>query len=84
MWVSRLRLYPNEFFQVLTLVPPLNEQQQIVDAIRNKTGGYDNAIRVLEESIERLLNYPTALITAAVTGQIDVRSYKPREVAVCP
>jgi type I restriction enzyme S subunit len=83
VWTSRLRLYPDEFFQILTPVPPIEEQEKIVLTIRHETGGYDDSIRVLEESIERLLQYRTALITAAVSGQVDVRNYKAAGVASC-
>lgn len=84
VWSSRLRLYPDEFFQILTPVPPLDEQEKIVKAIREETGGYEDSIRILEESIDRLSQYRTALITSAVTGQIDVREYRTQGVGSCP
>lgn len=81
VWESRLRLYPFEFLQILTPVPPVHEQQAIVDAIERETGGLTTAIATLEKSISTLREYRSALISAAVTGQIDVRNYRPQEVA---
>jgi type I restriction enzyme S subunit len=73
VWTSRLRLYPDEFFEIYTVTPPLFEQQQIVEYIERE----QNKIQILSEklqvSIERLKEYRTALISAAVTGKIDVR-----------
>ena len=85
VWESRLRLYPFEFLQILTPVPPPDEQQVIVDAVERETGGQLKAIATLETSISKLAEYRSALISAAVTGQIDVRNYRPQEAAVlCP
>lgn len=79
VWESRLRLYPFEFFQVLTPLPPLEEQQAIVAAVERATGGTQNAVIRLEESISKLEEYRSALISASVTGQIDVRRYRSQE-----
>lgn len=70
VWSSRLRLYPDEFFQIPTLLPPLAEQAQIVLAIDTETGQYEKAIDALDQSCNRLAEYRAALITAAVTGKI--------------
>ena len=72
VWTSRLRLYPEEFFLMSTPTPPLSEQQAIVNYIEEETGRYSRFIARLEESIERLREYRTALIAAAVTGKIKV------------
>jgi type I restriction enzyme S subunit len=84
VWESRLRLYPFEFFQVLTPLPPYEEQQAIVAAVERATGGVQDAVIRLEESISKLEEYRTVLISGAVIGQIDVRNYRPLEAsAVC-
>jgi len=54
-------------------VPPLKEQQQIVGFVRRQTEVSDQLAREIEVVIERLAEYRTALISAAVTGKIDVR-----------
>ena len=82
VWESRLRLYPFEFFQILTPIPPYEEQQSIVDAVEQATGKYREVISTLEKSISKLQEYRSALITAAVTGQIDILNYRAQEAAV--
>lgn len=54
-------------------VPPLDEQLRIVDYIGEKTRRADTLIAKTERSIELLNEHRAALITAAVTGKIDVR-----------
>lgn len=73
VWTSRLRLYPEEFFLMSSPTPPLSEQQSIVEYIEHETGRYHKFVARLEESIDRLREYRTALIAAAVTGKMDVR-----------
>ena len=81
VWRSRLRLYPDEFFQMSTPLPPLPEQRAIADYLDRKTGRIDALIQKIEASIETWKEYRTALITAAVTGKIDVREKGSRQVA---
>lgn len=54
-------------------IPPISEQIKIVGEIGRETRKIDELISEIEEGIERLKEYRTALITEAVTGQIDVR-----------
>lgn len=54
-------------------VPPISEQVKIADFLDRETAKIDTMIAAVETAIERLLEYRTALITAAVTGKIDVR-----------
>lgn len=77
IWTSRLRLYPEEFFEIRLPVPPREEQRAIVDAIRKETGSYTTLQGKIEESIERLREYRTTLISAAVTGKLNVRQEVP-------
>ena len=53
--------------------PPVEEQRAIADFLDRETGRIDGLIAKVEEGIERLREYRTAVISAAVTGQIDVR-----------
>lgn len=72
VWSSRLRLYPEGFFEVYLPVPPMEEQRAIVEHIRNETVKLD-AIRVAtQRTIALLKERRAALIAAAVTGQLDV------------
>jgi type I restriction enzyme S subunit len=54
-------------------VPPLAEQQDIADYLDRETAKIDALVRKVREHIEKLREYRTALISAAVTGKIDVR-----------
>jgi type I restriction enzyme S subunit len=53
--------------------PPLVEQVAIAAYLDAETARTDMLVSKEEEAIERLGEYRTALITAAVTGKIDVR-----------
>lgn len=55
------------------IVPPLEEQQAIATHLDRETAKIDALIAKVRETIERLREYRTALISAAVTGKIDVR-----------
>ena len=63
-----------ERYASLTLpVPPLPEQGAIVAFLERETERVTQLVGHTEAAIERLQEYRTALITAAVTGKIDVR-----------
>jgi type I restriction enzyme S subunit len=53
--------------------PPSSEQLAIAEFLDQETTKIDKLVTKAEEAVERLLEYRTALITAAVTGKIDVR-----------
>ena len=52
--------------------PP--EQRAIADYLDRETAKIDKMMEKVEAAIEKLQEYRTALITAAVTGKIDVRA----------
>lgn len=54
-------------------IPNQHEQQAIAAYLDEQTGKIDALIAKLEQAITTLQEYRTALITAAVTGKIDVR-----------
>lgn len=56
--------------------PTLEEQQEILDFIWAQTKRCEYLIDLATQAIARLTEYRTALITAAVTGKIDVRRVK--------
>ena len=58
---------------VLVAEPPESEQFGIVEHIAKECRGIDSAIKKEERMIELLKERRAALITQAVTGQIDVR-----------
>jgi len=55
-------------------VPPLPEQTAIAAYLDEETAKLDALVAKVEAAVERLQEYRTALITAAVTGKIDVRN----------
>ena len=55
-------------------LPPKEEQIQIAEFLDNKTNQIDQLVNKASEAIDTLNEYRTALITAAVTGKIDVRN----------
>jgi type I restriction enzyme S subunit len=70
---SRLRLYPEEFFRLPIIQPPVAEQQWIVHAIQGETADLNTAISRLERELEFLREYRTRLVADVVTGKLDVR-----------
>ena len=55
-------------------IPTVLEQQTIADFLDRETAKIDTLIAKVGEAIERLKEYRTALVSAAVTGKIDVRN----------
>lgn len=74
VWSSRLRLYPEGFFEVFLPVPPLAEQRAIVDHIAKETEKLDELRIATERTTFLLKERRAALIAAAVTSQIVVES----------
>lgn len=70
VWSSRLRLYPEGFFEVLLPVPPINEQRSIVAYISLECSRLDRLRLATERTIALLKERRDVLIAAAVTGQI--------------
>ncbi|APF36755.1 hypothetical protein BOQ54_04980 [Chelatococcus daeguensis] len=68
----RKRLYWDDFKNLLTLVPPRDEQAEIVLHITELSKKIEDAIAIKEEQIAALKEYKTSLINAAVTGKIKV------------
>jgi type I restriction enzyme S subunit len=58
-------------------LPPLTEQAAIIRHLTAQAGRLDRLIERVRRAIRRLEEYRAALITAAVTGQIDVRGVAP-------
>lgn len=56
-------------------VPPNDEQEEIARNVETMEKRVNTAIEPIRASIDRLKEYRSALITAAVTGQIDVTTY---------
>lgn len=70
VWSSRLRLYPEGLYEVWLPVPPIDEQQEIIASIAHEREQTFELEAKLIKSISLLKERRSALITAAVTGQI--------------
>ena len=62
-------------------VPPPSEQTAIADFLKSETLKFDTLVAKVKSAIELLLERRTALISAAVTGKIDVREFATEVVA---
>jgi len=69
--------YPNlrvgEYLRFEVPVAPLAEQRSIAEFLDRETSKLDVFVVKVNQAIERLKEFRTALISAAVTGKIDVR-----------
>jgi type I restriction enzyme S subunit len=62
------------FMNFPVCVPSLSEQSDIVNLIESESSKFDALTAVAQRAIDLLQERRTALISAAVTGQIDVRN----------
>jgi type I restriction enzyme S subunit len=77
----RLRLYWEEFKNIVVAIPPLDEAREICSRVAQIDAEFDGLASACRDAIALLQARRTALITAAVTGQIDVRGLTPAEAA---
>jgi type I restriction enzyme S subunit len=77
----RLRLYFDELGQLLMPYPPEEEQRQIVSFLQAELPRFDDLTAEATHAIDLLQERRTALISAAVTGKIDVRGLATTEAA---
>lgn len=72
----RLTLSYNELKKQQILVPPIEEQQAIVDYINTKTAKIDQMKDGIKSEIEKLKEYKQRLISDVVTGKVCVKGEK--------
>ena len=68
----------NDIHTIETAIPSPPEQQNIADFLDRESRKVDALVEKVNEAIGKLNEYRTALISAAVTGKIDVREATPR------
>ena len=61
------------------LIPPLDEQKKVADYLDKMQGHFDSLTESAEKAIQLMQERRTALISAAVTGKIDVRGWRAPE-----
>jgi type I restriction enzyme, S subunit len=70
---AQWRLEPDVFLSLRVMLPPKDEQSAIAKFARAATASMDGLIKEASAGIALLAERRTALISAAVTGKIDVR-----------
>lgn len=76
VWSSRLRLYPENFFEMRLPVPPHDEQREIVRTVEASQNKAKTLGETLYQSISLAKERRAALITAAVTGLIPIEEMR--------
>jgi type I restriction enzyme S subunit len=66
-------IYQDNLKEVVLFLPPLQEQQKIVDHLDETTSKIDKTIQKIEQKINLLEEYKKSLIHYVVTGKVDVR-----------
>ncbi len=64
----------SELASLPVICPPTEEQRAIAEYLDHETAKLDRLMEKVAAALEKLQEYRTALITAAVTGKIDVRN----------
>lgn len=70
-------IYVPDAHAISVPLPPLGEQDVIVSYLQGEIARARDAICALERQLDLLAEYRQALVTGAVTGQIDVSKGAP-------
>ena len=70
---TQMNLNVNQISSVVAVCPPMVEQQKIAIFLDDELARFDTLTAEAQRAIDLLQERRTALISAAVTGQIDVR-----------
>ncbi len=76
----RLRLYWDEFRNIQIPLPPEQEAVEICRAIKSMDNSFNELTAEAERAIQLLQERRAALISAAVTGKIDVRDIRDQQL----
>lgn len=71
--VGQWDLQMDKMKEIPLIIPPSDEQNAIVEHIKNTLPTYNNAIEKLTAEVEVLEEYKAKIIADTVTGKIDVR-----------
>jgi type I restriction enzyme S subunit len=78
---SMVNIGQSTITEMLMPLPPVREQERIAAFVNDETGKTDQLIAAATHAIDLLQERRTALISAAVTGKIDVRGLSGTEAA---
>lgn len=81
--VAMPKINREKLAEVILPIPPESEQQQIGKEIRKKTKATDYLIQKTKRAISLAQERRTALVSAAVTGKIDVRDWQQPKSSNC-
>lgn len=79
--VSVPHISPEQIYNFVIPIPPIAEQQSIANLIAVETSKIDCLIEDAQKAIDLLNERRSALIAAAISGQIDVRGLVDQEAA---
>ena len=71
----RWRTYSDQFRDIKVVVPPLKEQQEILNYLDEKTAAIDSLIQKKEQLISELEAYKKSLIYEYVTGKKEAPAH---------
>ncbi|MCC5835435.1 MAG: restriction endonuclease subunit S [Opitutales bacterium] len=74
---SMQNIAKEDYLSIALLLPDLEEQTAITGHLATELKSIDKLVEYVEETITLLQERRTALISAAVTGKIDVRGWQP-------
>ncbi len=80
--VTVMHIYSSELKYLVIPLPPIDEQRAIAEFIERQMERIATLVTQLETATERLQEYRMALVTAAVTGKIDMKDWEPVETGV--
>lgn len=73
---SQMNLSSEIIGKIKIVIPPVNEQLAIVEYLKERLPSFDVLADKVQRSIDLSKEHRTALISAAVTGKIDVRGWQ--------
>ena len=74
-------IYSDTIRKVPIPLPSLEEQRKILSWVESQSMAIQRTVEQTISSCSLLAEYRAGLMSAAVTGQIDVRTYRPEEAA---
>jgi type I restriction enzyme S subunit len=66
------KLNKDNIRQLKIILPPIEEQENIVEYIQDINNKFDSAISLKEQEIDKLKEYKMSLIDGVVTGKVKV------------
>ncbi|MFW2100090.1 restriction endonuclease subunit S [Acinetobacter johnsonii] len=70
------RINVDDIRNYVVVIPPIEDQQSILNDLNKKIDKYDSLISLANSQIKFMQERRTVLISAAVTGKIDVRNWQ--------